>query len=136
MAGVNKVILLGNLGADPEIRTTQNGRTVASLSLATSRQWTDRDSGEKMEETEWHRVTVWGKQAEVCQRYLFKGRQVFIEGRIRTTRVEKDGDTKYYTEVVCDNLQLVGGKPGGEDRSSSTQVSSGKTQTEASDEDW
>jgi single-strand DNA-binding protein len=109
MAGVNKVILVGNLGRDPEMRYTQAGTPVCRLSVATTRQWTSKQ-GERQEETEWHRVTVWGKSAEHCNQYLTKGRQVYVEGRLKTSSYEQDGIKKYSTEVVADRVQFLGGR--------------------------
>ncbi len=107
--GINKVILIGNLGRDPEVRYTQAGQAVAQLNLATTRTWTDK-GGEKQEETDWHRISVWGKQAEHCKQYLSKGRQVYIEGRLKTSSYEQDGIKKYSTEIVAQNVQFLGSK--------------------------
>lgn len=106
---VNKVILLGNLGRDPEVRSTPSGQSVASFSLATSRKWRDKN-GNKQEETEWHNIVVWGKQAEIAGQYLRKGKQIFLEGRLQTRSWEdkQSGEKKYRTEVVCDNFQMLG----------------------------
>jgi single-strand DNA-binding protein len=109
MASVNKVILLGNLGRDPELRHTGSGKAVATLNLATTDSWTDQ-SGERQERTEWHRVVVWGRPAESCAQYLKKGRQVFIEGRIQTRKwQDQEGKDRYSTEVVADRVQFLGG---------------------------
>lgn len=110
MSGVNKVILVGRLGADPEVKTIAGGQQVARLSLATSENWTDKQ-GEKQERTEWHRVTLWGKTAELAGKYLAKGRQVYIEGRLQTSSYEKDGVKKYSTEIVGNVMQFLGGNP-------------------------
>jgi single-strand DNA-binding protein len=110
MAGVNKVILIGNLGRDPELRYTQSQTPVCQLSLATTRAYTNRNN-ERVEETEWHRVVVWGKQAEFCNQYLTKGRQVYIEGRLQTRSWDdKDGNKRYSTEVVADTVQFLGSR--------------------------
>jgi single-strand DNA-binding protein len=110
---INKVILIGNLGADPELRYTSGGSAVADLRLATSRKWTAKD-GTSKEETEWHRVVVWGKQAETCKEYLSKGRQVYVEGRLQTRQWEdRDGNKRYTTEVVAENVKFLGGGGGG-----------------------
>jgi single-strand DNA-binding protein len=110
MSGVNKVILLGNLGANPEMRHTQGGTAVANLRLATSERWTDK-SGQPQEQTEWHRVVVWGKQAEICGQYLTKGRQVYVEGRIRTRQwQDQQGQKRYTTEIVAQRVQMLGGR--------------------------
>ena len=116
MAGVNKVILVGNLGRDPELRHTPQGQAVANFTLATSENWTGRD-GQKQERTEWHRVVVWGKLAELCGKYLAKGRKAYIEGKLQTREWEKDGIKRYTTEIIVDingTMQLLGGRPGSE----------------------
>ena len=108
MAGVNKAILIGNLGRDPEVRTTTSGQRVANFTLATSRQWTGQD-GQRQEKTEWHSIVVWGKLAEICEKYLVKGKQVYIEGRIETRSwQDKEGQTKYKTEIICDQMTMLG----------------------------
>ena len=108
MASVNKVILLGNLGKDPETRYTTGGEAVTNLNIATSETWKDK-SGEKQEKTEWHRVVLFGRQAEIAGEYLKKGRSVYIEGRLQTRKyTDKDGVEKYSTEVVGDRMQLIG----------------------------
>jgi single-strand DNA-binding protein len=109
---VNKVILVGNLGKDPEVRFTPNGRALAKFPVATSERWTDQD-GNKQERTEWHNVVVWGKQAETCGQYLAKGRQVFVEGSIRTRQYDdKDGNKRYMTEIVARDVRFLGGGGG------------------------
>ena len=106
---VNKVILIGNLGKDPEVRFTQTGSAVANFSIATSEQWNDRD-GKRQERTEWHNIVVWGKQAETCGQYLAKGRQVYVEGSIRTRSYDdKTGTKRYITEVVAQRIRFLGG---------------------------
>jgi len=113
MAGVNKVILIGNLGADPELRYTSSGSPVADLRLATSRKYTTKDGGTQ-EDTQWHRVVVWGKQAEHCKEYLAKGRQVYVEGRLQTRQWEdREGHKRWTTEVVAERVQFLGGRGGG-----------------------
>ena len=108
--GVNKVILVGNLGANPEIRYTQGGQAVGNMRIATTERWTDRN-GQKQEQTEWHNVVVWGRQAEIVGQYLTKGRQVFVEGRIRTRQwQDKTGQKRFTTEVVALNVQMLGGR--------------------------
>jgi single-strand DNA-binding protein len=110
--GVNKVILVGHLGADPDMRYTPSGQGVCELRVATSESWNDKN-GQKQERTEWHRVVVWGKRAEVCSKYLAKGRQVYIEGRIQTRNYDdKDGNKKYITEVIANDVQFLGGGRG------------------------
>ena len=111
MSGVNRVFLIGNLGANPEVRSTQGGQTVANLRLATTERWTDRN-GQKQEQTEWHNVVVWGKQAEIVGQYLTKGRQIYVEGRIRTRQwQDQQGQKRYTTEVVAQRVQMLGGRP-------------------------
>ncbi|MEZ5331481.1 MAG: single-stranded DNA-binding protein [Thermoanaerobaculia bacterium] len=111
---VNKVILIGNLGRDPEVRTTPSGQPVANFTLATNRRWTDRE-GNKQEQTEWHRIVCWGRQAEVAGQYLTKGKQIYVEGRLQTRSWEdrNTGEKKYTTEIVCENFQMLGGRGGG-----------------------
>ncbi|MCK5505049.1 MAG: single-stranded DNA-binding protein [Thermodesulfovibrionia bacterium] len=107
MAGVNKVILVGNLGRDPEVRYTKNGQAVASFSLATTERWTGKD-GNKEEKTEWHRIVAWGKLGEICGEYLVKGKQVYIEGRLQTRDWDdKDGNKKSTTEIVANNMVML-----------------------------
>jgi single-strand DNA-binding protein len=108
MAGVNKAILVGNLGRDPELRTTPNGQSVVNFTLATSETWTDK-SGERVERTEWHRIVVWGRTAEMCNQYLSKGRTVYVEGRIQTREWEdKDGNKRYTTEINANTVNFIG----------------------------
>ena len=108
--GVNKVILVGNLGADPETRYTGNGTAITSLRIATSEQWTDKQSGERQERTEWHRVKLFGKLAEIAGEYLKKGRQVYIEGSLRTDKyTDKDGVERFSTDIVANEMQMLGG---------------------------
>jgi single-strand DNA-binding protein len=109
MAGVNKVIIVGRLGADPEIKSVGNSQSVARLNVATSESWTGKD-GNKQERTEWHRVVVWGRQAENCAKHLSKGRQVYIEGRLQTRSWEDtaSGQKKYATEIVASTVQFLG----------------------------
>ena len=106
---VNRVILVGNLGKDPEVRFTPNGKAMARFPVATSERWTDQD-GNRQERTEWHNVVVWGKMAETCGQYLAKGRQVFIEGSIRSRQYDdKDGNKRYITEIVARDVRFLGG---------------------------
>jgi single-strand DNA-binding protein len=109
MAGLNKVMLIGHLGRDPEIRYSQQGLAIVNFSVATSEQWTDKNTGEKQEKTEWHRVLAFGKPAEILEKYLSKGSQVYIEGRLQTRNYEKDGQTHYITEIIVSNFQFLGG---------------------------
>lgn len=112
--GVNKVILVGNLGNDPEVRYTANGAAVANVSLATSEQWKDRESGEQQEKTEWHRVVFFGRLAEIVGEYLKKGSQIYVEGRLQTRKwQDRDGNDKYTTEIVANDMQMLGGGGGG-----------------------
>jgi single-strand DNA-binding protein len=112
MASVNKVILIGNLGRDPETRYTTGGDAVTNLNIATSETWKDK-AGEKQEKTEWHRVVLFGRQAEIAGEYLKKGRSVYIEGRLQTKKyTDKDGVEKYSTEIVGDRMQLLGSRDG------------------------
>jgi single-strand DNA-binding protein len=107
--GVNKVILVGHLGADPDMRYTPSGQGVCELRLATSESWNDKN-GQRQERTEWHRIVVWGKRAEVCSKYLAKGRQVFVEGRIQTRSYDdKDGNKRYITEIIANDVQFLSG---------------------------
>jgi len=109
MAGVNKVIILGNLGADPELRSSPSGVTTCRLSIATSMNWTDKGSGEKKEKTEWHRVVFFGRSAEVIDQYLKKGQQLYIEGRLQTSKYEKDGIERYSTDIIGESFNFISG---------------------------
>jgi single-strand DNA-binding protein len=112
--GVNKVILVGNLGADPEMRHTGSGTAICSFTLATSESWTDKQSGEKQERTEWHRIKIFGRLGEIAHEYLKKGRQVYIEGSIRTDKFTgKDGVEKYFTDIIASEMQMLGSNEGG-----------------------
>ena len=114
MASVNKVILIGNLGRDPEVRYTPNGSAVCNVSLATTRNWKSKDTGERQEETEWHRVVFFDRLAEIAGEYLKKGRPVYVEGRLKTRKwTDKDGVEKYTTEIFADQMQLLGGREEG-----------------------
>ena len=111
--GVNKVILVGNLGADPEVRYTGSGTAICEIRIATSEQWNDKQSGERQERTEWHRVTLFGKLGEIAGEYLKKGRQVYIEGSLRTDKyTDKDGIERYATKVIASEMQMLGGGNG------------------------
>ncbi len=111
MAGVNKAILIGNLGRDPEVRYTSGGMAVANFSIATSESWNDRETGQRQERTEWHRIVVFGKQGENCGKYLSKGSKVYIEGRIQTRKWEdRDGNDRYTTEIVAQTVQFLSGR--------------------------
>ena len=109
-SGINKVILIGRLGTDPEVRYTTGGGAVANFNLATNESWTDKN-GQKQERTEWHKIVVWGKLGELCGQYLSKGRQAYCEGRLQTRDwTDKDGNKRYTTEVVAQNIQFLGGR--------------------------
>jgi single-strand DNA-binding protein len=110
MAGVNKVILIGRLGKDPEMRYTPDGTAVANFSVATSDEWKDKNTGEKRERTEWHRIVAWRRLGEICGQYLSKGRQVYVEGKLQTRSWEQDGITRYMTEIVADTVQFLGSR--------------------------
>jgi len=123
--GINKVILIGNLGADPETRAMPSGSQVANLRIATSESWRDKTSGEQQERTEWHRVALFGRLAEIAAEYLRKGSQVYIEGKIRTRKwQDKEGKDRYTTEIIADQMQMLGGRGGGGGASSEPRSSS------------
>ena len=128
MAGINKVILIGNLGRDPELKFTQGGTAVCNLNLATTRAYTKGgQGGERVEETEWQRVVVWGKDGENAAKYLTKGRQVYVEGRLQTRKYEdKDGVTRYQTDVVAETVQYLGGQGGRDTTGEHDQRSGGE----------
>ena len=111
--GVNKVILVGNLGQDPDVRYMPNGNAVANISLATADSWVDKASGQRQERTEWHRVVFFNKLAEIVGEYLRKGSQIYVEGRLQTRKWEKDGIERYSTEIVASDMQMLGGRPDG-----------------------
>jgi single-strand DNA-binding protein len=113
MASVNKVILIGNLGRDPEVRYAPSGSAIANITLATTRNWKDKTSGEKVEETEWHRVVFYDRLAEIAGEYLKKGKQVYIEGRLKTRKwTDKEGVEKYTTEVIASDMTMLGSREG------------------------
>src|ERR671918_1494409 len=114
MGSVNKVILVGNLGRDAEVKVTASGQSVASFSIATTETWTK--DGEKKEKTEWHRIVLWGRQADTLQPYLTKGKQIYVEGRLETRQWEKEGQKHYTTEIKADKIVLLGGGGRGGDR--------------------
>lgn len=134
--GVNKVILIGNLGNDPDVRYLPSGDAVANMSLATSESWKDKNTGERQERTEWHRIVLFGRTAEIAKQYLHKGSKVYIEGKLRTRKWQgQDGQDKYTTEVVVDitgSMQMLDSRPGGtEDSDWQHQTSSGPAQDHA-----
>ena len=127
MSGVNKVILVGNLGKDPEVRYLEGGTAVANFTIATSETYKDRNSGERKTQTEWHNIVLWRGLAEVAEKYLKKGNQVYIEGKIRTRSWEdKDGNTRYTTEIVGDNMTMLGRREEGERAQREAPVPSGQ----------
>jgi single-strand DNA-binding protein len=128
---VNKVILLGRLGQDPELKYTPGGSPVCNFSLATTESWTDK-SGQKQEKTEWHRVVVWGKLAELCNQYLAKGRQAFLEGRLQTRSWDdKDGNKRYTTEILASTVQFIGGATASNNANANNNVDSSYSQAPA-----
>lgn len=132
MAGVNKVIILGNLGMDPEVRTLESGAKLARLRIATSESYTNKD-GQKVENTEWHSVTVWRQLADIAEKYLAKGRQVYIEGKLQTRSwKDPEGNDRYATEIVGERLQLIGGRPDSNEprNQSDSQTSAPKSQNQ------
>lgn len=113
MASVNKVIIVGNLGRDPETRYMPNGEAVTNITVATTESWKDKSTGEKKEQTEWHRITFYRKLAEIAGQYLKKGSQVYVEGRLQTRKwQDKDGQDRYTTEIIADTMQMLGGRQG------------------------
>jgi single-strand DNA-binding protein len=110
--GINKVILVGNLGADPEVRYTPAGMAITSIRIATSESWKDKQTGEQQERTEWHRVKFFGRLAEIAGEYLKKGSQVYVEGKLRTDEYEKDGVKRYSTDIIADEMQMLGSRSG------------------------
>lgn len=134
MASVNKVILIGNLGKDPEVRYMTSGEAVVNFTVATSRQWKDKTSGERHEETEWHRLNAFGRLAEVIGEYLKKGSSAYFEGRIRTRKYEKDGQDRYVTEIIVEQMVMLGSKrddEGGGERQQPARQSTGSAYADA-----
>lgn len=130
--GVNKVILVGNLGSDPEMRYTPNGVAVVNLSIATSEAWRDKQTGEMVEQTEWHRVVCFRRLAEIAGEYLRKGSKVYIEGRLRTRKwQDQQGNDRYTTEITADNLQMLDSRSGGGDFAPSSNQSSSQAQPQS-----
>ena len=112
--GLNRVMLIGNLGKDPEVRYTPNGAAICNITIATSRNWKDKNTGEQKEATEWHRITTFGKLAEICGQYLKKGSQAFVQGKLVTRKyTDKDGIDRYATEIRADNMKMLGGRQDG-----------------------
>lgn len=122
MAGINKVIIVGHLGNDPEMRSMPNGEAVANISVATSEAWTDKNTGERREVTEWHRIVFYRKLAEICGQYLKKGAQVYIEGRLRTRKwQDQNGQDRYTSEIQGDVMQMLGTRPQSADGANNSQ---------------
>ncbi|UOR04328.1 single-stranded DNA-binding protein [Hymenobacter aerilatus] len=129
MAGINKVILIGNLGKDPEIRHLEGGVSVANFTLATNDYYKDKQ-GNRVERTEWHNITAWRGLAEMAEKYLKKGQQVYVEGKLRTRQYQdKDNQTRYITEIVADELTMLGGRPQGDDTTPAAEQSAAATVT-------
>tara|TARA_B100001093_G_scaffold340563_1_gene325326 strand:- start:219 stop:659 length:441 start_codon:yes stop_codon:yes gene_type:complete len=126
-SGINKVILVGNLGQDPEVKYTAGGAAVTTLSLATSESWKDKDTGSDQEKTEWHRVVLWRRLAEIAGEYLKKGSKVYIEGQLQTRKWEQDGQTRYTTEVVGRDMQFLDSRGGSSSDSSTYEDTSQDT---------
>lgn len=120
MSSINKVILVGNLGKDPELKTTPSGKSVTTLSLATNRSY--KVDGEEKKQVEWHRVVVWGRQAESCVEYLSKGRQIYVEGRLSSRKYQKDGKDAWISEIIASTIQFLGGSGGSTQRSETFDV--------------
>ncbi|MBU4053115.1 MAG: single-stranded DNA-binding protein [Proteobacteria bacterium] len=140
MSGINKAIILGRLGKDPEVRYTQDGRAIANFTVATSEEWKDKDTGDKKERTEWHRIVAFNKLGEICGEYLAKGKQVYVEGRIQTREwTDKDGGKRYTTEIVASDVQFLGSKQDGPQTPRATQdqkfSNSGPSYSEPPDDD-
>lgn len=125
MSGVNKVILVGRLGKDPEVRNLENGATVANFTMATSETYKDKTTGEKKEITDWHNIVLWRGLAEITQKYLHKGDMIYVEGKLRTRSWEKDGVTRYTTEIIGDNMTMLSTRGGGNTSSNNEGYSSG-----------
>ena len=126
--GINKAIVVGNLGRDPEVRYSANGNAIANVTIATTDSWKDRQSGERQEKTEWHRVVFFGRLAEIAGEYLKKGSQVYVEGRLQTRKWEdRDGNERYTTEIVAADMQMLGGRGGGGDTQGGSAPDFGET---------
>lgn len=130
MSGVNKVILIGRLGKEPEVRNLENGAVVANFTMATSESYKDKVTGEKKEVTEWHNIVLWRGLAEISQKYLHKGDLVYIEGKLKTRSWEKEGVTRYTTEIVADNMTMLGSKGGGGGNAGNSSSDYGSRNTE------
>jgi single-strand DNA-binding protein len=123
MRGVNKVILIGHLGKDPEVQTFEGGRMLAKFTLATTESYKDK-TGTKVEKTEWHNISMWGVQADIAQKYLRKGTPIYLEGKISTREYEKDGVKKYFTEIIAETFNMLGGKESGNNNNGGNNYSS------------
>ena len=130
MAGVNKVIILGRLGADPELRSSPSGVTSCNLSIATSINWTDKNSGDKKEKTEWHRVVFFGRPAEVIDQYMKKGQQLYVEGRLETSKYEKDGIDRFSTNIIGESFNFISGSSTQMDDSTQNEFNQTPSQNE------
>lgn len=130
--GINKVILVGNLGADPDVKYSANGNAVTRINVATSEQWKDKQTGDMQERTEWHRVVFFGRLAEIAGEYLRKGSQVYIEGSLRTSSYEKEGQKHYSTDIIANEMQMLGGRAGGGNDGSGVQGNNGGNQARSS----
>ena len=130
MAGVNKVIILGRLGADPELRSSPSGVTTCNLSIATSINWTDKNSGDKKEKTEWHRVVFFGRSAEVIDQYMKKGQQLYVEGRLETSKYEKDGIERFSTNIIGESFNFISGGSTQMDDSTQNEFNQAPSQNE------
>ena len=135
MSGINKVILIGNLGQDPETRYLPDGNAVTNITIATSESWRDKNTGEKVEKTEWHRVVFFRQLAEIVGKYLKKGSKVYIEGKLQTRKYDKDGQTHYSTEINANEMQMLDAK-GGENSAPSSQQQAPRSQYEQPPEDF
>lgn len=134
MSGVNKCILIGRVGKDPEVKTTGNGQKVANFSIATSESYKDKQTSEKKEITDWHNIVIWGSLVDVIEKYVHKGDQIYIEGKMRTRSWEKDGVTRYTTEVIGNNITLLGNKNSGDSSNEPRQRPQNNQTTYASNE--
>ncbi|MDC3386374.1 single-stranded DNA-binding protein [Gammaproteobacteria bacterium] len=128
MAGVNKVIILGRLGADPELRSSPSGVTSCNLSIATSQNWTDKSSGEKKEKTEWHRIVFFGRSAEIIDQYVKKGQELYIEGSLSTSKYEKDGIERYTTNIIGSSFNFISGSGSSSSNSNNNQFNDNMNQ--------
>ena len=128
--GINKVILVGTCGKDPDTRYMPSGGAVTNISIATNEQWTDKQSGQKQERTEWHNIVFFGRLGEIAGEYLKKGSQVYIEGKLKTEQYEKDGVTRYSTKIIASEMQMLGGRPGGGDFAPNQQSAAPQQQSQ------